>query len=345
VGLVSIKTIAEHAGVTHGTVSRALRNDPRVKPETIARITALARELGYRPSRIARGLKLRRTGTLGLVVANITDPFLTEVIRGVHDAVLPAGYSLFVAATDADVTRATAIIHALDEHRVDGLLLLLADLPPAYTDIVRAQRMPSVLINNHHGLTDVASVSNDDRRGITELVQHLVNLGHRRVGYLGDVRSGATNALRQHTMRDALAQHGLTQRPEDLILASGSLPDAGYLALFERLRQPGPTAWLCFNDLLAIGALRAAKTSGIHVPTELSIVGFDDIALAHYVDPPLTTFAQPTYDLGHRAGALMMGMLATPGEPALTLTLSGTLVARESTAAPQPVQETWDGTR
>lgn len=337
---VSIKTIAERAGVTHGTVSRALNNDPRVKPATIARIHAIAAELGYRPSRIGRSLKLKRTFTLGMVVANIADPFLTEVLRGVHDAVLPAGYSLFVAATDADAERATSIVRAFDEQRVDGLLLLLADLPPAYVELVQAQRIPSVVINNHHGLANVAAVTNDDQAGITALVHHLVALGHRRLGYLGDTLSGATNAVRQQAFVQALAAHNLSAAPEDLVLAHGSHPDPGYAAMSQRLHQPGPTAWLCFNDLLAIGALRAAKAAGLSLPADLSITGFDDITMAAYVDPALTTFAQPTYDLGRQAGALMLQMLAEPGKAPRALGLTGTLVIRQSTAAPPTAQET-----
>jgi DNA-binding LacI/PurR family transcriptional regulator len=330
----TIKTIAQQAGVTHSTVSRALRGDPRVRPETTARIRAIADELGYTPSRIGRGLKTQRTHTLGLVVSHITDPFLTEVVRGVYDKVLPANYSLFVAATNVDREREAAIVRSFREQRVDGILICSSRLGGLYRTLIAEQSLPIVLINNQAEGQYAYAVAHDDRRAAKDCVAHLIDIGHQRIGYLGNQRGGSTNADRLAGYHAAMTAAHVPVRATDVQHASTGHPTASVEPIQTWLRQPDserPTAIFCYNDLLAIGALRALKHAGLRVPDDISLVGFDDIDMAAYVDPPLTTFAQPKHALGYRAAEMMFHLLDRSADGAGPVMLYGELIVRQST--------------
>ncbi|HEX6289778.1 MAG TPA: LacI family DNA-binding transcriptional regulator [Herpetosiphonaceae bacterium] len=334
----TIKTIARQAGVTHSTVSRALRGDPRVRPETTARIQAIAEELGYTPSRIGRGLKTRRTHTLGLVVSHITDPFLTEVIHGVQDKVLPASYSLFVAATNVDREREAAIVRSFREQRVDGILICSSRLGGLYRTLIAEQRVPIVLINNQGEGQYAYAVAHDDRRAASACVEHLIGLGHRRIGYLGNERGGSANADRLVGYHAALSAAGLSVGSTDVQQAHTGRADASAEAIrpwLEQAPDERPTAICCYNDLLAIGALRALKLAGLHVPGDISLVGFDDIDMAAYIDPPLTTFAQPKHALGYRAAEMMLRLLDRATDSVAPVLLYGDLVVRMSAGRPK----------
>ena len=330
---VTIKTIADRVGVTHGTVSRALKGDPRVKPQTAERIVALATQLGYTPSGLGRGLRTNRTGTLGIVISCITDPFYSEVIRGVHDAVLPAGYSLFVASTDTDSGSPQTIARSLWERRVDGLFMgCLPQIAQPYQRLVQEENLPIVLINRPSDDYPY-NVFNDDARAVEACLDYLVAQGHRRIGFLGNLAAGGPDELRYLSYRESLRRWKLDSQDCNIFFAdrgqlrSGADATASWL---NRNADCRPTVLLCYNDLLAIGAIHALSEAGLDVPAALSVVGFDDIELAGYINPPLTTFAQPKYELGHRAATLMLQLLGGQPIAAKPLPLFGQLVVRQS---------------
>lgn len=336
---VTIKRIAREAGVTHGTVSRALRGDPRVREQTCARIRGIAERLGYIPSGIGRGLKMRRTFTLGLVMTYFTDPFFAEVIHGLHDEVSPRGYNLVVAASgDSSDEQFKAAARKLAEQRVDGLLLgCLPRLPGSFLHALAQPSVPFVIVNNHYGVPYACAVSHNDARAIEQCVDLLVGQGHRRLGYIGNAWAGCINDVRSGAFRGAVARAGLKVRARDVVLARMGGLESGYEAMrtaLARWKRSRPTAVLCYNDLIAVGALRACRDAGIEVPRQISIVGFDDVDLAAYVDPALTTFAQPKYELGREAGRMMLAMLMDGVMPAHPTVLEGSLVCRASTAPP-----------
>jgi len=336
---VTIKTIARAAGVDHSTVSRALNGDPRVHPTTAQRIRALAAQLGYTPSRIGRGLKTKRTFTLGLVVDYLTNPFLTEVIQGVEDRTQPAGYSLFVAVTRGDPEREAAIVRQFREQRVDGILVCPSHVGAEYRTLIAERSVPIVLINNEGPGEFAYSVSNDDRGGMFACAEYLIGLGHRRIGYLGVAGGGSANAVRCAGYLAAIAAGGVTVRSVGIQLARLGLAWASAEAVRPWLEQPPaerPTAICCFDDLLAIGALRAFREAGLRVPEEMAVVGFDDIEMAAYTNPPLTTFAQPKYELGQRAADLMLQLVDGGDGIVAPVVLRGKLVVRQSAAAPPP---------
>jgi len=310
---VTIKTIAEQVGVTHGTVSRALKGDPRVSPETARRILAAAEQLGYVKSRLAQGLRTSRSYMLGIVLENLSDPFFADVLQGVHDAVAASGYHLMVGSA-----RAENPLPGFLQQRVDGLILgSVPGLAAAYRDL---QDGPLPLVRLNHLVPDFPyCVVNDEARGVAECVAYLRSLGHTRLAYLGNERGGSVNEARVQSFREAAG------RDVEVRLASGGDLAAGYAAF----QDWAPPALLCYNDLQAVGVLRACRERGLRVPDDVSVMGFDDIELASFVDPPLTTFAQPGYELGSQAAGMLLALL-NDEEVSGPLKLPGRLVVRSS---------------
>lgn len=323
---VTIATIARKVGVTHGTVSRALRQDPRVAAKTAKRIRAAADALGYVPNRLGQSLRTQRTRTLGVVMPEISSPFFSQVLRALHDSAGEAGYSLVVTYDRGDPE---AAVRDLWEHRVDGIFVAcLSGWSPDRT----AVPVPYVVLNHHAPTRDPCSISTDDAAAMRLVVEHLVGLGHRRLAYLGNARAPAIDGVRATSFRRAVVAAGLPLAGQELPRAEGGDPEAGYRAAAAWAEDRRATALICFNDLVAVGALRALHERGLDVPGAVSVVGFDDIELAAYTSPPLTTFAQPRRELGREAAAQLLAMLDGHPPPMAARLLRGHLVTRASTA-------------
>ena len=337
---VTIKDIARAAGVSHTTVSRALRRHPAIATDTIDRIQQLAKELGYVPNTVARGLKTNRSGVLGVIVRRIVDPFFAEVLHGIEDVLHDEGYSLFLAASNRDPDREKEIVRLMSERRVDGVLICSTQVGEEHRQQLERFSAPSVLINNQASEDSAHSVYHDDADGSRQLTRHLIQLGHTRIAYLGNARAGRTTEDRRCGYQAALSESGLTLRPEYITNGPNGLAEGGVLGVqhFLALAQP-PTAVVCYNDVMAIGAIQALQRAGRLVPGDCSVTGFDDIELAAYVNPSLTTFSQPKYELGRQAATMMLRLLnngAGAGLPATSdiVRLRGELVVRASTAPP-----------
>jgi LacI family transcriptional regulator/LacI family repressor for deo operon, udp, cdd, tsx, nupC, and nupG len=332
----SIKDIAEAAGVSHSTVSRALNDSPLVKEATKARIKRLAREMGYIPNAVARSLKAQRSGTIGLVVTSLLDPFFTEVMAGVDEVAGEAGLSMFVSASHNDPEREMAVIETFHRRRVEGIIVAASRLTRRYRERLARIRVPLVLINQHTDQSQpgVHVVALDERAGAQLAVEHLLDLGHRRIGYLGLGNRQRSNRLRLTGYRDALQEAGI---PPDAAWAR-IVPEAEMAALSDTgageryltaLADAGTTAVFCYNDRVAIGALVACRRASIAVPGALSLVGFDDIQAARWVSPPLTTVRQPRRRMGQLAMRTMLDLLED--RPVGDHVLAPELVRREST--------------
>ena len=291
----TIGDVAERANVSTATVSRVLAGIGRARPETEARVLAAARELDYRPSGVARSLKRQTTETLGLIVTDIENPYFPELVRAVEDAARAEGYAILLCNAADDPEREAAYLELLVERRVDGLIIAASSLGGRHTEWLAAPPLPVVLVNTAAADVDLPSIHSDNRAGSRLAAQYLLDLGHRRFGYLmppprnvdGPVRLARASAMH-------LADAGLD--PDSIAIAVGApLVGGGEAAMLEVLdRAPDVTAVLAYNDLMAIGALRAVRRRGGSVPGDVSVVGFDDVALAAYVDPPLTTLSQST---------------------------------------------------
>lgn len=330
---VSIKDIARAAGVSHSTVSRALRNSPLVNPETAAQIQRLAQEMGYTPSAIARSLVTRRTQTIGLVVTFISDPFVDRIVDGIEDQATSAGYSVFLSSSHADPERELAVVETFHRRRVDGVIVLASRVGHLYSERLEELRVPIVLINSQADSEYLFSISADDEEGARLAVRHLLELGHRRIGYIGCSFRPPSNLRRLQGYQIELEQAGIPLDP-DLVVIPDTRDDleSGRLGV-SPLLAAGATAIFCYNDRTAIGVLIAARERGIAVPGTFSVVGFDNIDPSWYVTPPLTTVHQPRLEMGRRAMQMVLDLLA--GRPGSDEWFPCELVVRDSTGPPK----------
>jgi DNA-binding LacI/PurR family transcriptional regulator len=336
---ITIKDIARTAKVSHSTVSRALGDHPGIPPETTARIKKIAVQMGYVPSAMARGLKTNRSQVLGVIVSRIDDPFFSEVLQGIEDVFQESGYSLFVAASNRDVSRERAIARAMLEHRVDGLIVGTTQFGAEHYKLLRGYGLPIVAVGNRELTDSKYTVCHDDLFGSREVARLLITLGHRNIAFLGNRRAERTTAGRLKGLRQELRKVGISLKSRNVFITDidqiqGGEAGARY---FLGLRDL-PTAIVCFNDMMAIGVLKVLRAEGVHVPGHCSVVGFDNIPFAAYTEPALTTFEQPKYQLGYEA-ARMMQQLLLAGEgdhPAesQTVMLRGKLIVRETTTLP-----------
>lgn len=329
----SIKDIARIAGVSHSTVSRALRDSPLIPAETAERIKKVAQELGYRASAVARSLVTRKTEAIGVVVTSIADPFNGEVVAGIEEVANEHGYSVILATSQADPQREMAVARSFHERRVDGIVVASSRVGALYLPTLSEMEVPVVLLNNQHPSEFVRSVSIDNVDGARQVADHLIGLGHTEIAYIGDESGLESDAERLRGLTDAMTSAGLSLRPEFVVRGDGK-PEAARRKAFELLASnPRPTAILCYNDMSALGVLKAASMRSIRVPEDLSISGFDDLFFAALMQPALTTVRQPMRELGRSAMQLLVDLL-NGSEPEKTQLVKGELVVRQSTAKP-----------
>lgn len=330
---VTIKDIARAAGVSHATVSRALRDNPAVSAETTQKIKQLARDMGYVRNRAASGLKTSQSNTIGVIVHRIDDPFFARVYDGIEAVTRPAGFTLLLASTGHDPDKDNEIIASFAERRVDGVIVCSKRFEQPKRDRLSQFEIPLMLINDQALSGSGHAIAHDDVHGSYELTRHLLGLGHQTFVYLGNEEAGMTNADRECGFRTALAEVGVPLSAETILNASNGELEGGY-ALAERLlaRPTLPTALVAFNDLIAVGAMRRLTDAGCAIPRDCSMTGFDDVDLAGYVSPPLTTWRQPKFELGRLSAERLLQLIDDPTLPAqYNAKLRGQLVVRGST--------------
>ncbi len=331
---VSIKDIAKAAGVSHSTVSRALSDSPLVKAETKARIQRLAQEMGYTPDAIARSLVTRHTRTVGIVVTTITDPFVAEVVQGIEDTAQQNDYSVILASSASEPERELAAVEMLRAKRVDSVIVTSSRVGALYLEHLERFGVPVVLVNNHNRQSGryTFSVSVDNQHGGHLATTHLIQRGHRRIGYVSGPADHSDDAERLAGYRQALDESSITFDPALVVHGNGRL-DGGERALrtLARLAEP-PTAVFCYNDMTAIGLISAARQTGLSVPEDLAVVGFDDIPLAAHVYPSLTTVAQPQRDMGRQAMNMALALMTADDSttPFSDIVVKGKLIVRAS---------------
>ncbi|WP_420238702.1 LacI family DNA-binding transcriptional regulator [Telmatobacter bradus] len=331
---LSIKDIARIAHVSHPTVSRALQNSPLVSTKTAEKIRQIAREAGYRPSALARGLVTRRTRTIGLAVTAISDPFTCEVATGIEQAASDHGYRVFLADTNADPEREKKVVQAFAEQRVDGILVTSSRVGVLHMPLLAEMRVPIVLVNDQHdeqpGVT-VHSVLIRNEEGTRSLTQHLIELGHRHIAYIGDQYGYQSDVERYTGYSGALEEAGIAVR-EELVVRGNGKPEAAVLAMNSllALREP-PTAVVCYNDMTALGVMRSIRMRGLSIPGDVSVVGFDDLFLSAYTEPPLTTIRQPMRQMGQQAMESLLKLM-NGGQSAPQIHIAGEMIVRNSTA-------------
>ena len=330
---VSIKDIARLAGVSHSTVSRALRNSPLIPATTAQRIQKIAKEQGYSASAVARSLVTRKTQAIGVVVTSIADPFNGDLVDGIEQVANENGYSVILSMSQADADRELTVVRGFQERRVDGILVASSRVGSLYQSVLAELRVPVVLINNQSGNPQFHTIAVDNIGGAMLATRHLVDLGHKRIAYVGDRSGFQSDTDRFHGYRQALEQSGLLFEQSLVAAGDGKLEGATAAAQDLLRRDPRPTAVFCYNDMTALGLLAEASRQDILCPRDLSVVGFDDIVFARLSQPTLTTIHQPRYQMGAQAMQMLlavMGSLLTEK----TVSIPCELVVRGSTGAP-----------
>lgn len=331
---ITIREVASLAGVGRGTVSRVLNDSPAVDPATRARVLDAIRQLDFVPNPAGRQLTLGRTMSVGVVVPFLTRPSVVERLRGVESALGGTGYDMVVYNAETAERRDRLFRDVARGHRVDGLIVV--SLRPHDMEVARiiASGMPLVLVDGYHRLLPRVVV--DDVLGGRLAARHLIDRGHRRIAFVGDLPqarfSFVSSRLRARGMAAALAEVGRSMDPTLVVNGEHSIEAA--CDLVRRLLRGAapPTAIVCASDTQALGALQAAREIGVRVPDELSVVGYDDIEVARYVG--LTTVRQPLHESGRLGSALLLDALAGRHLQADRVTLPVELIIRSSTAPP-----------
>jgi LacI family transcriptional regulator len=333
-GEVTIKDIARKANVSYATVSRALNNKRGVRESTRHRVLELAAEMSYTPNAIARGLVKKQTLTLGLIIPDITNPFYPEVARGIEDGATEEGFSIFLCNTNWEREREVDYLRLLAEKRVDGIILAPMDNEVEAVEHRLTGKIPIVYVSNAPHGTQRSFVVIDNVLGGFLATEHLIRAGYRRIGFVGSTEDSLTIEERLKGYRRALKKHSLAIEKKYIQMGEFKL-ETGY-RIIRRLIADGdyPRAIFAENDLLALGILQGVKASGLSVPEDVAIVGFDDIPFAGFPEVQLTTINQPKYEMGRKAVEILLeqigGSAASQPVQIRQIYLNPQLVVRES---------------
>ena len=331
--MATIVDVARRARVSASTVSHVINGTREVAPATRRRVEAAIEAVAYRPNALARSLRSGRSQTFGLILPDSGNPFFAEVGREIQLAAFDAGFSVFLCNTENDPAKEQRSVNLLTHTRVDGLVLVAVDERGDALRGLLHQRVPVVVMDRERPDLPLDTVLTDHREGGRLATRHLVALGHRRIGLVAGPAGLSPSELRLAGHRQALEEAGLPFRSE-LVRHGDFHPESGRAAARALLAHPrSPTAILACNDLMALGVLRAAAESGRGVPQDLAVVGYDDIELAAFTVPPLTSVAQPRREMGRAAVRLLINRLAGPGLPPQQALLPVSLTVRRSCGA------------
>ena len=328
----TIRDVAQRAGVSISTVSRVLNKSASVNEGKRKRVEAAAAALGYSPNPAARSLLGQSTGGIGVLLPYIAGDFFSEFLYGIDRVTSDSGYFLVVSSSHRNVKEFQAVIQGLNR-RVDGLIVMSTEVPAPVVRTWLPADLPIVFANTEVEEGALEAVNFDNRGGAYRLTEHLVEAGHRRIAFLRGPESSHDAAERLEGFRSALRAHGLEpalELPGDYTMESGQAAVRALLAA-----DPLPTALFAANDLSAYGALSGLREAGLDVPSDIALAGFDDIRLAQFASPSLTTVRVPAREVGQRAiERLLARIKGANGVPAALQTLPTEVIVRESTALP-----------
>lgn len=321
------------AGVSTATVSRVLASPDKVRPKTYAAVMEAVRRSGYTPNRVARNLRTRRTMMVMAVVPNLANPVFAQILRGIDDELTQAGYGLVIGSLDNCTEREARYVDLALSRQVDGVLLMNGRVPEGGKRRMSEANLPMVAMCAAIPGLNIPTVVVQDREASRAAVEHLVQLGHRRLGYVSGPSGNVVEAERFAGFLEGVAKAGLNQRDitrwEGRFMFSAGVKAAeSYLATQDR-----PTGVFASCDESAIGFIKTVRAAGVRVPADVSVVGFDGIEFADYVEPTLTTFRQPLYDLGRAGADIALKMIRNEMKPKdWMVRLPLTLLDRDTTA-------------
>jgi DNA-binding LacI/PurR family transcriptional regulator len=342
---VTLADIAEQADVTSMTVSRVMNQSGYVHATTRERVLRVARQLNYRPNGLARGLKIQRTETIGMVIGDIANPFAAELTRGVRQVLEARGYTLFICISEHSANEDVQAFDSLADHRADGIIVATRASKSGnerLEELVESG-VPVSLIGRDFRHPHVDLVSADNFTGGYEATGHLIAAGHRRIGFIGVSLTGGLGLKRFQGYLEALKDHGLAVHDELIVggrnvaeqMPGYSTEEMGYDGMLRLLElKDCPTAVFARNDFTAMGALNAIKRAGLRIPEDIAVMGYDDIPLASHTSPALSTVRQPTRAQGSTAAEFLLRRIEGDREqPREEKSFACELVIRESTVS------------
>lgn len=329
---VTLKDVAKEAGVSATTVSRALNNKDAISPSTREKILKLAKEMDYTPDAVARGLKNKRTETIGVVIADISDPFFAPIVKGIEKAVREEGYHLILCDTDEDYQVEKEALRTLMEKRVDGLLI--TPVQTSFQDIVelKKKKIPFVLLCRHFNfeLLETDYVVTNDVEGAVLAVTHLIEKGHRKILFINGPTYVSSAKERLAGYKRAFLEAGV-KLDESLVREGGIKMEDGYRITKQELARPLQfTAVFAYSDFVALGVMKALKEANLRIPQDIALVGYDDIDIASFLEVPLTTVRIPKYELGVEGFRLLKRKMKGEADSLEKVILPTELVVRES---------------
>ncbi|NBC97746.1 ribose operon transcriptional repressor RbsR [Atlantibacter hermannii] len=329
--MATMKDVARLAGVSTSTVSHVINNDRFVSEAIRLKVNDAVKTLNYAPSALARSLKLNQTRTIGMLITASSNPFFSEIVRGVERSCFERGYSLVLCNTEGDEQRMNSNLETLLQKRVDGLLLLCTEThQPSAEIMTRYPSIPTVMMDWAPFDGDSDLIQDNSLLGGEIATQHLIDKGYRRIACITGPLDKTPSRLRLEGYRNAMARAGLAvpagyEITGDFEFSSGFSAMNALLALPQR-----PEAVFTGNDAMAVGAYQALYQAGLSIPKDMALVGYDDIELARYMTPPLTTVHQPKDELGELAIDVLIHRMAQPGLAQQRLQLTPELIARGS---------------
>lgn len=328
----TISDVAKAAGVSTATVSRVLNGNTEVDPVMAARVRSVVENLSYRPSRIARSLRTRRSSVWTLIISDIRNPFFTDMVRGVEDVAFLNGYSLVLCNSDENVVKELDYLQLALAENMSGVMLTPASRSKTDISKLTAHGVPVVTVDRRLKTGGVDSVLVDNTKGAEMAVAHLARAGYRRIGYVSGPTSISTGAERLAGYRTGVRIHKL-RTGSDLIRYGDFHAEGGKIAMHQLLElEDEIDAVFVANNLMTLGAMDAIAEAGLTVPTDIAVVGFDDMSWAPLLRPSLTTVAQPTYDVGAETARMLLGRINGFTGSARELMLAPTLRVRASSA-------------
>jgi LacI family transcriptional regulator len=331
----TLRDVAQLAGVHPATASRALnpQTRPLVNADTARKVLRAAESIGYQPNPIARSLKTARSGTVGLVIPDLTNPLFPPIVRGIEDVLTAAAYNAWIVNTDNDPEREEAQIESLRSRQVEGLIVATARRDHPLLVNLHRQAVRMVLVNRRVDGLELPSVTADDDAGIGLAVAHLAGLGHTRIAHLAGPQYTSSGVTRARAFHRAVRDLGLADDPA-LIVECGHWSEIeGAQGLRELLDSgTGFTAIVAGNDLIALGCYDVFAERGVRCPEDLSVVGFNEMPFLDKMRPPLTTISVPHYEIGAEAARLLLGTIEAPDRHPRSVLLAPSLVVRASTA-------------
>lgn len=341
----TMRDVARLAQVSTATVSRVINSPDSVREKTREKVQRAMKMCNYKYNALARGFATKKSNTIGLIIPSINNPVFAESTLGVQEYADKKQIKVILGNSSYKVSQEESLIKALRESQVDGLIITTTNPQGEIIRTLTDEKVPFVLLFSTVKGGPVSAVGVDNYRGGYLATEHLISLGHSRIGMIAGSFSVTDRAYhRWHGYRQCLKDHGIPYDKNLLVQTEYSL-SGGRDSIKQLLDQElPPGAVFCSNDYIALGAIKGAREAGLSLPEDLSIVGFDDMPTASYMVPALTTVRQPAYDMGRRACELLLQKMENPGKPEQHM-METKLVVRESTAAPQGIKADEGGDR